>query len=157
MNKIEIFTDGSRVEYKTHACAGCAYVVYKNKKKVNEYKAKVGGVQDIYRSEIEALCQGLLYIKNNCTKDDDITIYMDNITIVNRINGDCYSDKCQDIWQDIELLCLDLMEYNINIEHIKSHVKEDDFYANANNVADILAKRGARSPLIPMAKRIFTC
>jgi len=107
------------------------------------------GTQTNNRAELEALFQALLYIFKNKEDDTFYNIYSDSEMVVKGVIGESNRNTNLDIWKGVEHILIDeSIRSIINIEHVKAHQKKDDFSAINNDIADKLAKKGARNLLV---------
>jgi len=106
------------------------------------------GTQTNNRAELEALFQALLFVYMTKEKDSFYAIYSDSEMVVKGVIGESNRNTNLDIWKGVEHILTDKsMKGIISIEHVKAHQKKNNHSAINNDIADKLAKKGARNLL----------
>lgn len=160
--EVKVFTDGSLIRRDSPAgeILLCGYGIYfPNKEVPNVSRPFTRGRRTNQRAELFAIYVALLIIKKHVPYER-ITIYTDSQYAIHAVtvwvhdwkrNGWRTSQgkavENQDIIRPIDRL-LETQRERVTFIHIKAHTGAQDEISIGNNVADFLAKEGARrSPL----------
>lgn len=153
INVINVYTDGSLK--KTSKGDACGYGIHFPGKELKNVAAPftLGKITN-NRAELHAILQAIIRIANNYTFDR-INIYTDSeysqksLTkwIINWKRNNWRNSKNepvlnQDIIRKIDRY-LELYRGKINIKWVRSHTGNQDLHSANNNIADILANKGA--------------
>jgi ribonuclease HI len=159
-NKLQIFTDGSRIGNKDKGLAGCGFVVYgtnpdsqeNNSKILHEQSTYLGSMATVFQAEIYAIGQATLHIINNPTlirEIEQIDIITDSKSALFALDAMSTNSKLvKDCMTTLERL---QAKVNVTIHWIKAHVGHI-----GNEKADQLAKLGTQKisyhvePIIPV-------
>jgi ribonuclease HI len=161
-DKIQIFTDGSRIIRNNEGYSGCGYVIYgtsncdliPNANILHEKSTYLGTMATVFQAEVFAIGQAAAYVTNHremlagikqidiITDSQSALLALDATHTSSKLVSDCMKelDKLQKLTQ-------------VNINWIKAHVGHE-----GNERADVLAKEGTDKinyniePILPVPK-----
>jgi ribonuclease HI len=161
-NKLQIFTDGSRIGNQENGHAGCGFVIYGADSTMNnadsnilhEQSTYLGTMATVFQAEIYAIGQAALHIinhpnllTNGIEQIDIITDSKSALCALDRINTNSKLVKdCMEMLDKLQV------KVNLAIHWIKAHVGHV-----GNEKADQLAKLGTQKlsyhvePIIPVS------
>jgi ribonuclease HI len=161
-NKLQIFTDGSRIKKDDNGYTGCGYVIYgvsANNQPgpsqiLYEQAAYLGTMASVFQAEVFAIGMAVHYIVNNreiLNAIDAIDIVTDSRSALQAIDGTTTSSKLvMDCMKELDQL---QQIVSVKIHWTKAHVGHE-----GNERADQLAKEGTTKtsfctePILPVAK-----
>jgi ribonuclease HI len=158
-DKLQIFTDGSKITKDLTGYTGCGYVIYSTQHNsdpqiIHEQSSYLGTMATVFQAEVFAIGQAAHYVDNhpsNLEGINQIDIITDSKAALQAIDGLITSSK---LVKDC-MIALDKLQKRVNvaIHWTKAHVGHE-----GNEKADKLAKAGtskityATEPIIPVPK-----
>jgi ribonuclease HI len=158
-NKLQIFTDGSKIVKDTIGFTACGYVIYGMHNDtvpeiIHEQSSYLGTMATVFQAEVFAIGQAAHFVHNNptiTTNISQIDIITDSKAALQAINGLHTSSR---LVKDC-MIALDKLheKATVTIHWTKAHVGHE-----GNERADQLAKAGtlkityATEPIIPVPK-----
>jgi len=155
LTSIDIFTDGSLKKNDVGEIIGCGYGIYFPKNELpNVYAPFLIGNITNNRAELHAIHQAILRVIKNYTFDliniytdseysqKSLTVWIESWKKNNWKNSKKKPVENQDIIQKIDKY-LQRYKGKINIQWVKAHTGDNDYFSIGNANADELANMGA--------------
>jgi ribonuclease HI len=159
-NKLQIFTDGSKIQKNESSHTGCGFVIYKLDSAlgtpiiIHEQSSYLGNMATVFQAEVYAIGSAAHYLSNHrelLLAIDDIDFITDSKSALQAIDSITTSSKLViDCMKELDRL---QEAVAIKIHWIKAHVGHE-----GNEKADQLAKHGTTKinfnaePILPVPK-----